>query len=91
MPSPESILKECVARLQEALEATDSGQFATSRVNDYDVRVLFETIKRYGGRRDWTPSEENVEKLPSPVRRYIGELRTEIHRLERELVRKSRL
>ena len=91
MSSPESITRECVARLQEALAAPDSGQFATSRVNDYDVRVLFETIKRYGGRKDWAPSEENISKLPSPVRRYIYELRTEIQRLEREVVRKGRL
>jgi hypothetical protein len=84
-----STLKAVVARLEEALrEAREGNQlpFGTARVQRADITILFETIKRYGGRRDWTPTEENLAELPSPVLRYIVQQRREIAELQRKLL-----
>jgi hypothetical protein len=73
---PDSILRQAISRLQKALtEGDKSGvPYGTAQVRTYDVRILFETIKKYGGRKDWTPTKENVDQLPGPVKRYIREL-----------------
>lgn len=85
----DTILRDVVARLQEALAKPDmGGEFGTHRVRDYDIRILFETIKRYGGRKDWTPDEANIAELPAPVRRYVRQLQTEVQRWQQEAVRR---
>lgn len=87
MSGGESILKEVVTRLQEILRSGYVGDGPdVYKVRGYDIRVLFTTIKRYGGRRDWTPNEENISQLPSPVRGYIVDQRIRIMELERRLI-----
>lgn len=83
----ESILKEVVARCQAAVHdgVRANAEFGIAKVRTYDIGVLFETIKRYGGRRDWRPTDENIARLPGPVRRYVRQLEAEIVRLQREL------
>lgn len=65
----------------------EAGPKGSCRVLKSDIVTLFEAIKRYGGRRDWTPSDENLMELPGPVLRYIIGQRKEIGRLERLLIR----
>lgn len=37
----------------------------------YDLGVVLETVKRYGGRADWRPTPQAIDQLAPPVRRYI--------------------
>jgi hypothetical protein len=83
----ESGLKQAVARLQEALGVGDLRHGPdVYEVRGYDVNILFETLKRWGGRRDWSPTPDNIKQLPGPVRRYIYEQWAEIGRLQREAI-----
>jgi hypothetical protein len=90
----ESPVKRAVRRLEEALRQP-TADCDIYKVRGYDVRLLFETIKNYGGRKDWTPSNENLGKLPRPVQRHIVGQWREIRRLElavgRELNKVRRL
>lgn len=89
MPA-ESVLKQVVARLQAALLDRDYGEAPdTYRIRGYDIGVLFETIRRYGGRKDWLPTEPNIEALPGPVQRHVRDQQIEINRLHRELIRQA--
>lgn len=82
-----SILKQVVTRLQEALREGDLAHGPdTYLVRGYDIRVLFETIKRFGGRADWTPTPQNIEQLPGPVRHHIYAREAEITRLHYEAI-----
>lgn len=86
----ESVLKTVIARLEAALNDPNPGRGPdVYEVRGYDVGVLFETIKRYGGRRDWTPTPENIDRLPGPVRRYIHAQWAEISRLQVEATRSA--
>lgn len=70
------LLKDIVDRMQQTLreEQRPGLDYGTSVFRRYDVQVLMETIKHYGGRRDWTPTPANIARLPGPVRRYVIEL-----------------
>jgi hypothetical protein len=84
----ESTLKEVIARLRAATEERDWGlEYGLCTVRAHDIGVLFETIKRYGGRHDWTPTPQNIERLPGPVRRYIASLQIEIGQRIQALIR----
>lgn len=83
----ESTLREVIARLRAATEERDLGlEYGLCKVRSYDIGVLFETIKRFGGRHDWTPTPQNVERLPPPVRFHIRDLEIRIELLQRELI-----
>jgi hypothetical protein len=83
----DSILKQVIARLQEGMAKPDMGLGCDLyALRGYDVGVLFETIKRYGGRRDWTPTEENILQLPGPVRRLVIDQRIENGQLLQKLI-----
>ncbi|MBV8687302.1 MAG: hypothetical protein JO238_11570 [Alphaproteobacteria bacterium] len=88
MKSDESELKQAVKRLEAAMvEGVDhSFPFGTCQVRIGDVQLLFQAIKRAGGRRDWSPEEKNVADLPGPVRRYIRSLQNEVARYQRRLI-----
>lgn len=86
---PESPWTATIRRLEKALAERDwSVEFGSHKIRDGDIRSMFELIKRYGGRKDWTPTEENIEKLPGPVRRYVRQLQTEVTRWQQEAVRR---
>jgi len=82
----DSVLRKVVARLEAALAAPELGPADTYAVRGYDVRVLFETIRRYGGRRDWAPTPEAIAELPGPVRRHVLALEAELARQQRLLI-----
>lgn len=83
----DSILRQVIARLQEAIRTPNLGLGPdVYTVRGYDVRVLFETIKRYGGRRDWTPTEDNILQLPAPVRDHVIAQRIENGQLLQKLI-----
>lgn len=78
-----------IRRLEEHMEKRDVGvDYGSHIVRDHDIRALFELIRRYGGRKDWQPTQENIEKLPGPVRRYVRQLETEVQRWKGEAVRR---
>jgi hypothetical protein len=84
----DSVLKDVIARLQEAMDRQDWGlDYGLCVVRAYDVGVLFETIRRYGGRRDWTPTETNILALPGPVRQHVIAQRIENGQLLQETIR----
>src|SRR4051812_5379516 len=84
----ESLYREAVQRLLAVLAERDwSGEFGTHRFADHDIQLLFELIRRYGGRKNWTPTEDNIATLPGPVRRHILRQRAEIERLQREAIK----
>lgn len=91
----DSSLREAAARLQEAVRAAAAGEelpYGTARVRIGDLLLLFEALKRYGGRRDWTPVAAAIEALPGPVRRHVAALEAEQARLQRLLIaREDRL
>jgi hypothetical protein len=83
---PDSVLKQVVSRLEAALAAaveSEDPPFGTVRVQIYDVNVLFQTLRRYGGRRDWQPTPEAIAELAAPVRRHVVACEAEIARLQR--------
>jgi hypothetical protein len=83
---PDSVLKQVISRLEAAIASAVDGEdppFGTVRVRVYDVNVLFETLRRYGGRRDWEPTAEAIAALPAPVRRHVLACQTELARLQR--------
>lgn len=84
---PESVLKRIVARLEEALTKESYAHGPDHYVvRGYDIRVLFETIKRFGGRRDWLPDQSSIAELPGPVRRHVRDLELKISQLRHQLV-----
>ena len=89
MPTEEeSPLKQTIRRLEEALKQP-SVDCDVYRVRGYDIRLLFQTIKDFGGRKDWTPTDQNLLKLPRPVRRHILDLQQRLSFLQREDIRRA--
>lgn len=83
----DSGIKETVELIEEQLRNNKRPACDMYEVRGAYIRHLFETLKRYGGRKDWTPVEPNIQELPGPVRRHIRNLEVEIQRLQRALVR----
>jgi hypothetical protein len=88
----DSGLKGAVKRLEAEITkaAGYSVPYGTCQVQMADIRVLFDAIKRFGGRKDWTPSPQNLSDLPTPVRAYIIDLERQIGDYQRRLIEAGR-
>lgn len=71
---PESI-RTIVARVETAMVEGVNRPACMAEVAVYDLGVVLNLLKIYGGRADWTPTADNIEKLPGPVRREMKRLR----------------
>lgn len=85
---PES-LRDLCARLEAATEASwratiDNGRLQVAAA---DLQRLFAVFRAYGGRSDWTASEQNIAMLAAPVRDYITVLQGELTRLQQANLR----
>lgn len=85
----ESELRAAIARMRESVARAErcTIQFQACDIEIRDVKTIFAAIRRYGGRRDWTPTPDNIAQLPAPVRRYIYAQWVEIARLQQEALR----
>jgi hypothetical protein len=83
-PVAESEIRQAVARM-EAATAKGGLPCGTCRVLISDIYLLFETLRRYGGRRDWTPTWPNIDRLPGPVKRHIYEMHVDLQRAAQRL------
>ncbi|HEY1605641.1 MAG TPA: hypothetical protein VGF77_08570 [Allosphingosinicella sp.] len=85
----ESALRSAVKRIQAELDKVAAATIRFPKIDVYvdDIALVFAAMKRWGGRHDWTPTRENVERLPPPVRFHIVDLQIRIELLQRELIR----
>lgn len=75
-------------RIQAELDKIDRAtiRFLKMDVEVDDIRLVFDAMKRWGGRHDWSPTPQNIERLAPPVRFYVRDLEIKIELLQRELI-----
>lgn len=74
-------------RIQAELEKVGRATVRFQKIDVWieDVEAIFDAMKRWGGRHDWTPTLENLDRLPPPVRFHIRDLEIRMELLQREL------